>query len=62
LLITLFVLVAAPTSAETIQDMVGQVSQSQYQAYQQTIESMGLGLYDSSYNQCRCGAERHRNG
>ena len=51
LLITLFVLVAAPTSAETIQDMVGQVSQSQYQTYQQAIESSGLGLYDSSYNQ-----------
>lgn len=51
LLITLFVLVAAPTSAETIQNVVGQVSQSQYQTYQQAIESGGLGLYDSSYNQ-----------
>lgn len=51
LLVTLLVLVAAPTSAQQIPDVVGQVSQSQYQTYQQVIESMGLGLYDSSYNQ-----------
>ena len=51
LLITLFVLVAAPTSAQTIPELVCQVSQGQYQTYQQAIENGGLGFYDSSYNQ-----------
>lgn len=51
LLITLFVLFATSTSAQQITDVVGQVSQNQYQTYQQAIENAGLGLYDSSYNQ-----------
>ena len=51
LLVTLLVLVAAPTSAQRIPELVCQVSQSQYQTYQQAIESMGLGFYNPSYNQ-----------
>ena len=50
-LIPLLVLTATATSAQTVESIVGQVSQSQYQAYQQSIENCGLGLYDSSYNQ-----------
>jgi hypothetical protein len=51
LLVTLFLSVAEPTSANTIPNLVSQVSQSQYQTYQQNIENSGLGLYNSSYNQ-----------
>jgi len=43
--------VAAPVSGQVVQDIVSQVSQSQYHSYQVAIESAGLGLYDSSYNQ-----------
>jgi len=35
----------------SIQGVVGSVSQSQYQTYQQAIEDSGLGLYDSQYDQ-----------
>lgn len=51
LLVTLFLPFAAPTSAQTIPNLVSQVSQTQYHTYQQAIESSGLGFYDSSYNQ-----------
>jgi hypothetical protein len=47
----LLVLLAAPSSAQKIQDIISQVSQTQYQTYHLAIENAGLGLYDSSYNQ-----------
>jgi len=41
-----------PASAVTLTDLVGEVSQSQYQSYQLTLQDMGLGLYGgSAYNQ-----------
>ncbi len=51
LLVPLLVSAATPISAQTIPELVDQVSQSQYQTYQKAIENCGLGLYDSSYNQ-----------
>ena len=51
LLIPLLVPTAAPTSAQIISELVGQVSQTQYQNYHLTIENCGLGLYNPSYNQ-----------
>jgi hypothetical protein len=51
LLIPLLIPAATPISAQIITELVGQVSQTKYQTYQQAIESSGLGLYDSSYNQ-----------
>ncbi|NQU26079.1 MAG: M28 family peptidase [Candidatus Nealsonbacteria bacterium] len=46
------VLTSAPSSsAATTADLVGQVDPAQYEAYQLAVESMGLGLYDVSYNQ-----------
>jgi len=44
-------LLGASTFAATISDLVGQVSQSQYQTYQVAVESMGLGLYNGAYDQ-----------
>ena len=51
LLITLGFPCSAPASVQAIENLVGQVSQSQYQSYQLAIESCGLGLYDPSFNQ-----------
>ena len=51
LLIPLLIPTVKTAYTQTISELVGQVSQSQYQSYQQTIENCGLGLYDPSYNQ-----------
>ena len=43
---------ATPVFAVDVYDVVGQVSQSQYQTYQVTVQDMGLGLYGgTAYNQ-----------
>ena len=45
-------LMAGPVLAQTVQDLVGLVSQNQYESYQVDIENMGLGLYGGlGYNQ-----------
>ena len=44
----IFLSLAGPVYAETVQDMVDMVSQNQYQNYQVDIENMGLGLYGGS--------------
>lgn len=52
--LALSVCVAAPLfagTAPTIQNMVNEVSQSQYTSYQLSLQNMGLGLYDARYNQ-----------
>jgi Zn-dependent M28 family amino/carboxypeptidase len=48
----LYFLTCSHGYAATVQEITAQVSQEQYQTYQQTIQSMGLGLYGgSAYNQ-----------
>lgn len=52
LIITFLALTAGPVHAQTVQDLVDLVSQSQYESYHVDIENMGLGLYGGSdYNQ-----------
>lgn len=51
LLITFGLFCSVQASTQAIQDLVGQVSQSQYQNFHLAIESCGLGLYDPRFNQ-----------
>lgn len=51
LLITLGFCCPASASVQAIEDLVGQVLQSQYQSFHLAIESSGLGLYEPSLNQ-----------
>ena len=47
----IFLMLIQASCAQIVQNIADQVSQNQYQSYQLAIESGGLGLYDSSYNQ-----------
>jgi len=51
LFITFGLFCSVRASTQAIQDLVGQVSQSQYQNFHLAIESCGLGLYDPRFNQ-----------
>ncbi len=51
LLVTFGSSYSVQASSQTIQNIVNQVSQSQYQNFRLAVESCGLGLYDSSFNQ-----------
>ena len=47
----LLIVLAAPAMADDVQEILAAVSQSQFETYQSTVESMGLGLYDANYDQ-----------